>query len=183
MIRDVKLEDASKLIEIVNYYIENTAINFSYDLMTVQEMESIIKEKEGIYPFLVIEENDEILGYAYVSPFVGKQAYQFAVETTIYLRHDMTSIGYGKKLYLKLEEVCKKMGIQQFNACIGYTQHVDKHLNNNSSEFHEHMGYKFIGKFERCGYKFHTWYDMVWYSKQLQTNNHPKNILKYKEIK
>ena len=43
----------------------------------------------------------------------------------------------------------------------------DAHLTHGSVRFHEHLGYHQTGCFPHCAYKFDTWYNMVWMSKQL----------------
>ena len=68
-------------------------------------------------------------------------------------------------LYFKLEEKLKEMGIKNLYACIASPIVEDKYLNNNSEEFHKHLGYKRIGLFTRCGYKFDNWYNMIWMEK------------------
>lgn len=50
-------------------------------------------------------------------------------------------------------------------ACIGYPQEDDEYLTKNSAQFHEHLGYRRIGEFKKCGYKFQRWYNMVWMEK------------------
>lgn len=51
------------------------------------------------------------------------------------------------------------------NACIAYPPKEDEYLDKNSVEFHHHMGYRLVGEFYKCGYKFHRWYNMVWMEK------------------
>ena len=34
-------------------------------------------------------------------------------------------------------------------------------------EFHTHLGYRLVGEFYQCGYKFNRWYNMVWMEKQI----------------
>lgn len=50
-------------------------------------------------------------------------------------------------------------------ACIGYPQEDDEYLTKNSAQFHEHLGYRMVGEFKKCGYKFQRWYNMVWMEK------------------
>ena len=75
--------------------------------------------------------------------------------------------GIGGLLHDALENALKKQGILNMNACIACTPTEDPHLNNNSVEFHTHMGYRLVGEFYQCGYKFRTWYNMVWMEKQI----------------
>ena len=63
------------------------------------------------------------------------------------------------------------------NACITYVEEVDEHMNNASIHFHEYMGYRFVGRFHQCGYKFGKWYDMIWMEKMLgEHTEHPERV-------
>ena len=114
------------------------------------------------YPYLLAESAGEILGYAYTGPFVGRAAYDWAAETTIYLKTDKKKKGIGRALYEALEKVSRAQNILNLNACIGYPEAEDEYLTGNSVQFHEHMGYRMVGEFHKCGYKFGRWYNMVW---------------------
>ena len=59
------------------------------------------------------------------------------------------------------------MGILNLYACIGYPQEEDEYLTRNSAQFHEHLGFKLIGTFTKCGYKFGRWYNMIWMEKMI----------------
>ena len=160
-------KDASALLEIYRPYVEQTAITFEYDVPTVEEFARRIRHTLERYPYLVAEENGAVIGYAYVSPFKERAAYDWAVETSIYVKMGLSGKGYGKQLYDALERLLKAQNILNLNACIAYTEHEDAHLDNNSTHFHEHLGYKLVGSFHQCGYKFGTWYDIIWMEKML----------------
>ena len=76
-------------------------------------------------------------------------------------------MGLGKKLYSVLESILKKQGFLNLNACIACPKIDDEYLTRNSINFHEHLGYRFVGEFEKCGYKFGRWYNMVWMEKHI----------------
>ena len=143
-IRFAKPEDAKELLNIYEYYVNKTAISFETEVPSVKEfrirMENILKN----YPYLVAQKNDEILGYAYLHPFVGRKAYELSAETTIYLNPDKKKMGIGKKLYSVLEDIAKAQNITNLYSCIGYVDVEDEYLNNNSAEFHEHMGLEWL---------------------------------------
>lgn len=164
-IRKVNLDDAKALLEIYAYYVENTAISFEYETPSLEEFESRITAITKEYPYLVAECNDEIVGYAYAHTFIPRAAYSRCVELTIYLKKDATKHGFGKMLYCELEQELKKLGILNLYACIGYTENEDEYLNKNSADFHSHLGFKKVGEFHNCGYKFGRWYDMIWVEK------------------
>ena len=65
IIRDASLEDAERILEIYGYYVKNTAITFEYDVPTLPEFQERIKNTRKRYPYLVIEQDGIIQGYAY----------------------------------------------------------------------------------------------------------------------
>lgn len=167
IIRNAKLDDAAILLEIYRPYVEKTAISFEYVVPSLEEFINRMNKVKQRYPYIVAEKDGEIVGYAYASTFHSRAAFDWCVETTVYVREGHRKSGIGKKLYRALEEALSKQNVLNLYACIAYTEKPDEHLNNNSVEFHEHFGYRLIGIFEKCGYKFGRWYDMVWMEKQI----------------
>lgn len=106
-----------------------------------------------------------IQGYAYAGSFVGRAAYDWSCELTIYVSPDARKCGLGRKLYEALENKLKDMGILNLYACIGYPETEDEYLTRNSAEFHAHVGFSRVGEFNCCGYKFGRWYNMIWMEK------------------
>ena len=169
--RIATISDAKELLDIYAPYVTDTAISFEYDVPSLEEFEARITDILKKYPYLVAENNGEILGYAYTHAFVGRAAYDHAVETTIYLKEGRTKMGIGRMLYEALERISSAQNILNMNACIGYPEPPDEHLTMNSVQFHEHMGYRMVGTFHNCGYKFGTWYHMVWMEKMIGKHN------------
>ena len=170
-LRTAALPDAERLLEIYRPYVEETAITFEYDVPTIDEFRGRMTRVLEKYPYLVAERDGTIVGYAYAGPFVGRAAYDWSVETTIYLDRAVRRQGIGGRLYAALETALAAMGILNLNACIGYPEVEDEHLTRNSVEFHAHLGYEWVGQFHNCGYKFGRWYHMVWMEKML--GGHP----------
>lgn len=166
-IRAAELRDANALQALYAPYVRKTAITFELEVPSVEEFALRMEQTMKRYPFLVAEENGEILGYAYTGPFKGRAAYDWAVETSIYVNMEKTRCGIGKLLYLSLEEASKTQHILNLNACIASPVVEDEYLTRNSIFFHEHLGYSLVGTFHLCGYKFGRWYDMVWMEKMI----------------
>lgn len=164
-IRMANPADAQTLLNIYAPYVINTAITFEYDVPSVEEFASRIAHTLEKYPYLIAEEGGNILGYAYASPFHDRPAYDWAVETSIYVDQNIKHRGIGRKLHDALESTLREQGILNMNACIAYPPEEDEHLDKNSVEFHAHMGYRLVGEFYKCGYKFNRWYNMVWMEK------------------
>ena len=164
-IRNASLADAPRILEIYAWYVEHTVITFEYDVPSLEEFEGRMRRTMQKYPYLVIERDGRVEGYAYAGPFVGRAAYDWACELTIYLDHDARKHGVGRALYEALADRLQAMGILNLYACIGYPQAEDEYLTRNSARFHEHLGFALVGTFHNCGYKFGRWYDMVWMEK------------------
>lgn len=164
-IRDAQIEDAERLLEIYGYYVENTAITFEYDIPSIEEFKGRIRKTKEKYPYLVIEVDGIIMGYAYAGAFKGRAAYDWAVELSIYLDKDAKKMGLGRRLYDQMTEILKSMGIVNLYACITYPNIEDEYSSKNSAQFHEHLGFTLCGTFHNCGYKFGRWYNMIWMEK------------------
>lgn len=164
-IRNATPKDAERILEIYAYYVEHTAVSFEYTVPTLSEFQNRMKKTLECYPYLVIEADGRIQGYAYAGSFIGRAAYQRSCEMTIYLDHRFQKQGLGRKLYEALENRLKEMGFLNLYACIGIPETEDEYLNRNSADFHAHLGYTKAGTFHKCGYKFHRWYDMIWMEK------------------
>lgn len=164
-IRDAKIADARHLLEIYDYYVKNTAITFEYETPSLDEFTARMQNTMKRYPYLVIEKDGRIVGYAYAGVFKDRAAYDRSCETTIYIDRNERKNGLGRMLYEALAEKLKEMGILNLYACIGYPDDEDEYLTRNSAEFHEHLGYSKVGEFHRCGYKFGRWYNMIWMEK------------------
>lgn len=175
-IEPAKVTDAQELLAIYKPYVEHTAISFEYVAPSVEEFAKRIENTLKRFPYLVAKRGDEIVGYAYCSPFKTREAYDWCVETSIYVKENNKQEGIGKLLYEKLEQVLARMGILNVSACIAYPANEDPYLTMDSIYFHEKLGYKEVAKFHKCGYKFKRWYDMIWMEKMLgeHLENQPK---------
>lgn len=166
-IRIATTEDVAALLKIYAPYVQKTAITFDYEVPTLEEFTEKITGLLKKYPVLVAESAEGIVGYAYANTFKNKQAYDWAVETTIYLAEDCKKKGIGRLLYDELERLLKAQNIVNLNACIAYPEEEDEYLTKDSVRFHEKLGYRMVGEFRQCGYKFNRWYNMVWMEKHI----------------
>ena len=164
-IRAASPEDAPALLRVYAPYVKNTAITYEYDVPSVDEFSKRIETTLKRFPYLVLERSGEIIGYAYAGPLHSRPAYDWSVETSLYLSEDVRGGGLGRLLHDALENVLREQGFLNMNACIAYPEKEDEYLTKNSAEFHAHLGYRMIGGFTKCSYKFRRWYGMVWMEK------------------
>ena len=159
-------EDAFELVKIYAPYVTDTAVTFEYEVPGIEDFEGRIRETLKRYPYLVVEEADSILGYAYASPFKERAAYAWSVETSIYLCHSVKGRGIGTVLYGKLEELLRRQNICNLCACITYP-------NPESIGFHEKSGYRMVAHFNSAGFKLGAWHAIVWMEKELCRHSVP----------
>ena len=166
-IRPATPQDAPELLSIYAPYITNTAVSFEYDIPSVEEFAERIQATLKKYPYLVAEFDGRIVGYCYVGIMHGRPAYDWSVETSIYVDQNCKRMGIGRKLHDALEQALTAMGILNLYACIAFPIGKDPYLTQDSVHFHERLGYKHTAHFHKCGYKFNHWYDIVWMEKTI----------------
>lgn len=184
-IRRATPADAEALLGIYAPYVEHTVITFEYLVPTLEEFRERIRHTLEKYPYILAEQEEtgEILGYAYTGPFKERAAYDWGVETTVYVKQDCKRGGIGKKLYTALEKVSAAQHILNMNACIGYPVEEDEYLTQDSAHFHEHLGYRLVGEFHGCGFKFGRWYDMIWMEKLIGTHTaEPEPVIPFPKL-
>ncbi len=170
-VRQARPEDAEKLLAIYAPYVIHTAVTYEYTVPSAEEFRERIRTTLRKYPYLAAEYlvngRKEIVGYAYAGPFKTRAAYDWSVETSIYIAQDRRRLGIGKKLYDTMEEILKKQRILNLFACIAYAPAEDEYLSWDSVRFHERMGYRKAAEFHRCAFKFNRWYNMIWMEKNI----------------
>ncbi|WP_270521734.1 GNAT family N-acetyltransferase [Sellimonas intestinalis] len=175
--------DAEQILAVYAPYVEHTAITFEYEVPDLEEFQKRIGTTLQRYPYLVSERGKEIVGFAYLSPFKGRAAYDWSAEVSIYVKDSMRKCGIGRRLYEEIERIAREQHLLNLNACIGYPEKEDEYLTKNSVQFHAHMGYQMVGEFHKSGYKFGRWYDMVWMEKMIgEHKGNPEPFLPFSEL-
>jgi len=106
-------------------------------------------------PYLVIEHDGQLAGFAYCQWFKPRPAYRFSAEDSIYLHPDATGKGLGKLLLAELERQAEAAGIRKLIAVIGDS------ANAGSIGVHRALGFTPVGTIASCGWKFGKWLDIV----------------------
>lgn len=157
MIREAAFSDASAIADIYNYYILNTVITFEVDPLTPQDIAARMEKYKQVGPYLVCEEAGEVLGYAYVSRFRERPAYEQSVESSIYLKSRCGGKGLGTRLY---GELLAQVALQRHTIIGGIAL-----PNEASIRLHEKCGFKKVAHFSEVGRKFGKWIDVGFWQK------------------
>lgn len=183
-IREATPKDAAALVEIYAPYVRKTAVTFEYDVPSVAAFSGRIERVLEKFPYLVAENDVEIVGYAYAGAFHPRAAYQWCAEMSVYVKQNARRMGVGRMLYDAMEAILRMQRLTNVEACIAVPSAPDAHLTMDSVRFHEKMGYRMVGTFHQCGYKFDTWYNMVWMEKHIGEHTHPQPpVLRFDEIR
>ena len=151
------LSDARQVAAIYYPYVINTPITFESEPPDGTEMRSRIESVMEKYPWLVCEHDGEVMGYAYGSMFRSRSAYNWSVETTVYVREAAHGLGIGSALYSSLTECLR---LQGFISAVGVIA-----LPNEASVYlHEHLGFQKDGVLPKAGFKEGVWHDVgIWW--------------------
>lgn len=153
MIRIATREDAAAIAAIYAPYVCETPITFETEVPSDAEIAGRIERTLVSHPWLVYEQSAAVAGYAYGGAYRTRAAYQWSVETTVYVRRDRHRAGVGRALYASLLELLRLQGF--FNAYAMITV-----PNAGSVGLHESLGFSPAGVTRRVGFKLGRWHDV-----------------------
>lgn len=175
-IRSALSSDASSILDIYAPYITNTAVSFETEVPAVEDFTQRIMRNQEFCPWLVYESDGLIAGYAYASKHRDRAAYQWSLESSVYVNEGFRQQGIATKLYQTLFQILKYQGCRNLYA--GITLPNEKSVN-----FHQKMGFSKIADYKNIGYKFNRWHTVGWYELQLNDySDAPAPFIKWCQI-
>lgn len=153
-------QDIPAMLAIYRPYVENTTFSFEYAPPSLEEFTRRFRSYTAQFPWLVWEEQAQVLGYAYAAAPFERTAYRWCAEPSIYLAPEAQGRGVGRQLYALLEQILAAQGYH-----VLYT--VVTSENTGSVAFHQAVGYRTAAVFPNCGCKFGRWLGTVWLEKRL----------------
>jgi L-amino acid N-acyltransferase YncA len=159
-LRLARPDDAEHIKAIYAPIVRDTIIAFETESPSLDEMRRRILSTLVDYPWLVAEQDDGVLGYAYASQHRTRAAYRWACDVTIYLAEAARGQGLGARLYSKLFRMLERQGFYQAFAGISLP-------NAPSIALHKKLGFRHLGTYAQVGYKLGGWHDVGWWRRQL----------------
>jgi L-amino acid N-acyltransferase YncA len=159
-IRTAEARDAYALLEIYSPYILNTTVTFETEIPSLENFEQRIVTYQQNWPWLVCEVDGHIAAYAYAGKHRERLAYQWCVESSVYVHDNFQQKGIAKALYDSLFAILKHQGC--CNVYAGITLPNDK-----SIAFHKKFGFKWLADYKNIGYKLDRWNTVSWWHLQI----------------
>ncbi len=165
-IRPATPGDAQACVAIYAPYVTDTAVTFEEAVPGVAEMAQRMATAAAGHAWLVAEDGDRVVGYAYGGPYHHRAAYRWACEVSVYLEPGRRRTGAGRALYQVLLPGLAERGYRQ--AVAGMT------LPNPASEgLHRAFGFELVGVNRRIGWKHGSWHDVAWMQASLTQGDDP----------
>lgn len=154
--------DLPAIHSIYAHHVLHGLASFEEEPPPVEEIERRYRDVTGRgLPYLVVELGGVVAGYGYCAPYRARSAYRYALEDSVYVRHDMTGRGVGKRLLDELIARCAALGYRQVIAVIGDSANVA------SIGVHAACGFLRVGTLRSAGFKFGRWVDSVFMQRPL----------------
>jgi L-amino acid N-acyltransferase YncA len=160
-VRIATTADAAQIAAIYAPSVVSAVTSFEFEPPTPAEMARRITETLAMHPWLVVDRDGQVMGYARAGPFKDRLAYQWSVEMSVYVHADARRAGVARALYRALIEALVLQGF--YRAYIGVTL-----PNPASVAFHEGMGFTPVGVYRAAGFKMGAWHDVGWWQRSLQ---------------
>ncbi|MBN1411552.1 MAG: N-acetyltransferase [Spirochaetales bacterium] len=157
---ELKTSDIDEVLELYNYYIENTTYTFHVRPLTHEEMRGIVLFDDGRYKTFLIYDEDQFCGYCILSRYSHREAYDITAEITIYLKPEYTKRGVGGQAIKFLEDYANKKGINVLLAVVSEE-------NKASMRLFRKNGYKKCAHFKKVGKKFNRLLDVIIFQKDI----------------
>jgi phosphinothricin acetyltransferase len=157
-IRLAEEADLEQFAEIVNHYIETSAINFHDRPQSEEDWETTWQVLHDRYPFVVAEKEGVLGGIAYASPWKLRGAYDWTCEVTTYVRAGHERQGLGRALTMRMLEILDAQGYRAVVAVIALP-------NEASAALHESLGFEHAGTLKQLGFKHDKWRDVSFWQR------------------
>jgi len=155
-VRAAAEDDIPAVHAIYAHHVANGLASFEEQPPSRDELLRRYREVTGQgLPYIVAEFGAEVAGYGYCALYRTRSAYRYALEDSVYVRHDMHGRGVGSALLAELIRRCEALGYRQLIAVIGDSAHAA------SINLHASLGFLRVGTLRSVGYKLGRWVDSV----------------------
>jgi len=163
-----------------NWYIAHTSATFETEPVQASEFEKRVEQVRSRYPWIVLQEDEDLRGYAYLSSFNSRAAYDWTADVSIYVAPDQKGLGYGRQLMEALISLAREDGYRNLASLITEGNDASVHL-------HEKFGFAKAGFYPDFGFKNGQWLGVSCYALALETGrdgmSQPQNLDPYAKMR
>ncbi|HII79153.1 MAG TPA: N-acetyltransferase [Methanosarcina sp.] len=165
LIREASTEDIPGILEVFNYYIENSFAAYIENSVGPEFFQVIQSEKDQVkdehFPFYVIEEDSKIIGIGALRPYFPFPNFRYTGIASYFILPGHTRKGLGSRM---LEKLCMKASEKKMKSLLANVSSK----NEASLNFHLKHGFIECGRFRKIGTKFGKYFDIIWFQKFLE---------------
>lgn len=148
--------DVPAITRIYNHDVLHSTSTFDTVSQTEEERRIWLSAHNDNYPVLVAEVDEEVVGYASLSKWSEKQAYEKTVQFSIYLSGNFRGQGIGLRLSKAILKYAQEQGIHSVISLISEGNEV-------SFALHRKLGFGLMGVMKEAGRKFDRYIDVHFY--------------------
>lgn len=146
-IRPATEKDIAAITDIYNDAILNTTATFDTEQKTIDERLVWFRNHDANHPVIVAEMKGDVIGWASLSKWSDRCAYDSTAEVSVYVHKNFRDQGIGKKLLEVITIEGKERGLHTLISRISEG-------NEKSIYLHERLGFVTIGTLKEVGKKF-----------------------------
>lgn len=159
-VRQATVADAAAVLAVYAPYVEDTAITFETAVPTEEAFAARMEAVIGEYPYLVVECDGVIVGFAYAHRLGERGAYAWNAELSVYFAAPYRGLGWGSVLFWALVDLLSQQGVRNAYSLITVPNEASRRL-------HAKLGFELMGIQRDAGYKCGAWHDVAWLRKAI----------------
>lgn len=152
--------DARACLDIYAPFVTDSPASFEDQPPSVAEYRRRMRQIERTHAYLLAEDDNQVVGFAYAGPYRARAAYRWSTELTIYIDRRFHRRGVGRALYTQLFELLERQGFRIALAGVAIP-------NPGSVGLHRALGFEEVGLYRQVGWKLGDWRDVLWLARRL----------------
>ena len=153
-VRPATLDDAEAIMGIYNVEVEQHLSTFDLVTRTIDDQRAWLAQRSGAFSAVVAIVDDEVVGFASLSPYKERPAYRTTVEDSVYVSRGHPRLGIGRTLMEHVVGIARDSGFHSMIARIEASGTASRAL-------HEACGFQLVGIEREVGRKFNRWLDVA----------------------
>ncbi len=154
-------EHGSGVMDVFNDAILHGCSAFPENPLPTAAFDVIFKMTQGYPSLVLLDENDCVVGFAFLKPYNALPVFKRTAELSYFLSPRVQRMGFGSQMWRLLQEQGRACGVRNFIATI--------HSQNESSiAFHRKHGFRQCGQLTHVGERKGECFHIVLFEKEVE---------------